>query len=131
LHTNIASLEIFVAITSLVLGASHIFRASDWAAAYRRLHDLGRTGAFINGGLHLIVGAILISFLRSLAWPHAVLMVFGFLLVLKGTVCFLAPDLALRSMLRGGSRPRSFQFAGVLLLAISGWACYCAWHTYI
>jgi hypothetical protein len=129
LQTNTASLEIFVAITSLIVGASHILRSSDWAAAYRQLHDLGRTGTFINGGIHLIFGATIVSVLRFSAWPHAVLTVFGFLLVLKGTACFLAPDLALRSMQRGGSSPCTFQFAGILLLALSGWACYCAWHT--
>jgi hypothetical protein len=128
LQINVTSLEIFVAITSLIIGASHILRASDWAIAYRQLHDLRRTGAFINGGMHLISGAMIVSVLRFSAWPHAVLTVFGCLLVLKGTACFLVPDLALRSMQRGGSNPCSFQIAGVLLLAISGWACYCAWH---
>jgi hypothetical protein len=121
-------IEIFLAISTYVIGASHLFRSDDWAAAYGRLHDLGRPAAFINGGLHLAAGAAIIAALQTLAWPDIVLTVFGCLLVVKGTVCFLAPDLALKSMRHGAEHPRGFKFGGLLLIAVGAWASYCAWQ---
>jgi hypothetical protein len=53
---------------------------------------------------------------------------FGWLLVVKAVVCFLAPERALRSMERGGNAPLGFVVAGLVLLAIGGWACYCLWR---
>jgi hypothetical protein len=53
-----------------------------------------------------------------------VLTALGWLLVAKGAVCFLAPDIALRSMERGGHSPRGFVAAGLLLLVVAGWACF-------
>ena len=122
------AVEWFVAITSLVAGASHLLRPGDWAAAYRQLHGCGRPGAFVNGGLTLAVGALIVAGHLSWAWPGAVLTVFGCLLLGKGLVCLLAPDQALRSMERGGNSPRGFVVGGLVLLAVGGWACYCLWR---
>jgi hypothetical protein len=121
------SIEWFVAVTALIVGASHLLRPKDWAETFRQLHDCGRPGAFINGTLTLIPGAALVATHRSWEWPGAVLTGFGWLLVSKGVVCLLAPDLALRSMARGASSPRGFIVGGVLLLAIGVWGCYCLW----
>lgn len=122
------AVEWFVAVTSLVVGASHLLRPADWSEAYRRLHDCGRAGAFVNGGLSLVAGTVIVAGHGAWAWPGGVLTGFGWLLVAKGVVCFLAPDKALRSMERGGRSPRGFVVGGALLLAIGGWACYCVWQ---
>ena len=122
------AVESFVAITSLVVGASHLLRPGDWAEAFRQLHRCGRPGAFANGGLSLVPGAALVAGHGSWAWPGAVLTAFGWLLIGKAAVCFLAPDKALRSMGRGGRSPRGFVAAGLLLLAVAGWTCYCLWR---
>jgi hypothetical protein len=122
------AVEWFVAITSLVAGMSHLLRPDDWAEAYRQLHHLGRPGAFVNGALHLVPGALLFAGHPSWEWPRSVLTGFGWLLVAKAVVCFLAPELALRSMERGGHSPRGFVSAGAVLLAVGGWACYCLWR---
>jgi hypothetical protein len=119
------AVEWFIAVTAFVIGASHLLRPGDWAEAFRRLHDCGRAGAFVNGGLSLVPGAAIVAGHGSWAWPGAVLTGFGWLLVAKGLACFLAPDNALRSMARGGSSPRGFVVAGALLLVIAGWAGYC------
>jgi hypothetical protein len=119
------AVEWFVAITSLIIGASHLLRSGDWAEVYRQLHSCGRPGAFANGGLSLAVGAVIVAGHGSWAWPGAVLTAFGWLSVAKGLVCFLAPDRMLRSMEWAGRSPRGFQGAGILLLAVGAWACYC------
>lgn len=120
--------EVFVAITSIVVGASHVFRPGDWADAYRQLCRCGPPGAFFNGMLHLVPGALLVGGHPSWTWPGSVLTGLGWLLVAKAAVCFLAPEWALMSMDRGGRAPRVFAFAGVVLFAIGGWACYCLWN---
>ena len=120
--------EWFVAVSSLVISASHLLRPADWAEAYRRLHQLGAPGAFVNGGLYLLPGAAIVGAHPSWAWPGAVLTGLGWLLVAKAALCFLAPGLALRSMAHGGRSPGSFVGASVLLLAVGAWACYCLWR---
>jgi hypothetical protein len=121
------AVEGFVAVTAVVVGASHLLRPGDWAEAFRQLHRCGRPGAFVNGALSLAPGAAVVAGHPSWAWPGAVLTGFGWLLVAKGLVCFLVPDAALRSMARGADSPRGFALAGVLCLAVGGWACYCLW----
>jgi hypothetical protein len=123
-----SAIEWFIAVTSTVIGFSHLLRPGDWAEAYRQLHSCGRPGAFVNGALHLVPGAAVVAGHASWAWPGAVLTAFGWLLSAKSAVCFLAPDLALRSMERGSRSPRGFIVAGLLLLALAGWTCYCVWH---
>jgi hypothetical protein len=122
------AVEWFVAVTAVVVGASHLLRPGDWTETYRQLHRLGRPGAFVNGALHLVPGAAVVAGHGSWAWPGAVLTALGWLLVAKSAVCFLAPDKALRSMGRGGDSPRGFVAAGLLLLALAGWACYCLYR---
>lgn len=119
--------EVFIAITSLVVGASHYFRPREWADAYRQLSRCGLPGAFFNGMLHLMPGAFLVAGHASWSWPGTLITGLGWLLVAKSAVCFLAPEWALISMERGGRSPRGFVFAGLMLLAIAGWACYCLW----
>jgi hypothetical protein len=120
--------EWFVAITSLAVGASHVLRSRDWADAYRQLHALGRPGAFVNGGLSLAVGAAVTAGHGSWEWPGAVITALGWLCVVKGVTCLLAPRLALRSMERGSQSPRGFVAAGAVMMALGGWALYCLWR---
>jgi hypothetical protein len=117
--------EWFVAITAGVVGLSHLLRPGDWAEAYRQLHRCGRPGAFVNGGLSLATGAAVVAGHGSWAWPGAVLTALGWLMVAKAAGSFLAPDRALRSMERGSRSPRGFVVAGLLSLAVAGWAFYC------
>ena len=122
------AVEWYVAVTALAVGASHLLRPRDWADAFRQLHRCGRAGAFANGLASLIPGAAVVAGHGSWAWPGAVVTGLGWLMVAKGTVCLLAPDRALRSMARGGDSPRGFVAAGVALLAVGAWACYCLWR---
>jgi hypothetical protein len=122
------AVEWFVAVSALAVGASHLLRPHDWAETFRQLHRCGRPGAFANGALSLAPGAMIVAGHGSWSWPGAVLTGFGWLLVAKGLVCLLAPDKALRSMSHGASAPRGFVVAGLLALALGGWACYCLVH---
>lgn len=123
------AIEMFLAVTGAIVGISHVLRPADWAEAFNQLHRCGRPGAFANGWLSLAIGGIVVAGHSTWTWPAVVLTVFGWLMVLKGAGCFLAPDQALRSMARGASSPKSFVPAGVLLLLVAGWACYCLQQT--
>jgi hypothetical protein len=120
------AIEWFVALTSLTIGASHIVRADAWVEVFGLLHRNGRPGAFVNGALSLVTGAAVVAGHGAWSWPGGVLTAFGWLLVVKGVSCFLAPDLALRSMARAPSRA-GFVVAGVMLLMVGVWAGYCLW----
>jgi hypothetical protein len=116
-----------VAVTSAVVGLSHLLRSGDWAEAFRQLHRCGRPGAFANGALSLVPGAAVVAAHGSWAWPGAVLTAFGWLLIAKAAVCFLARDKG--APVDGAGQPLAAGFvaAGLLLLAVAGWACYCLW----
>src|SRR5690242_4531236 len=47
----VRAVEAFLAVTSLVLGASHVARPADWVEVFGRLHRAGRPGAFANGAM--------------------------------------------------------------------------------
>ena len=122
------AVEWYLAITTLIVGASHLLRSGDWAEAYRQLHACGHSGAFVNGGLSLVSGAVIVAGHGSWAWPGAVLTGLGWLLVGKGLISLVAPEKAMQSMARGGESPRGFVAGGLALLAVGGWACYCLWR---
>jgi hypothetical protein len=121
------AIEGFVALTSLIVGLSHIVWAEAWVDVFGRLHRAGRPGAFFNGALSLVPGAAIVAGHGAWSWPGGVLTGFGWLLVAKGATCFLAPDIALQSMGRAPSRA-GFAAGGVVLLAVAAWAGYCLWR---
>ena len=121
------AIEWYVAISFLIVGLSHIIRPTDWAVAYQGWSQLGRSGAFVNGILHLIPGAMILAAHRTMTFPSVVMTGLGGLLVTKAAICLLAPDITLRSMERGGQSPHGFIIGGIALLLVSGWACFCLW----
>src|SRR5262245_48232898 len=103
-----SAVEWFLAVTSVVVGLSHVAQREAWAETYARLHRAGRPGAFVNGAISLVPGAVVTVAHPSWTWPFGVLTAFGWLMTAKGAICFLAPDKALRSMAHGARSPRSF-----------------------
>jgi hypothetical protein len=118
------AIEGFVAVTSLIIGMSHIVRARDWCEFFRQLHALGHTEAFINGGLNLFTGAFIVAGHPVWTGPGIVITVFGWMLIAKTANCFLLPQNALRPMERGSQSPRNFVIAGVVTLSIGGWSLF-------
>jgi hypothetical protein len=120
--------EWFALVTCLVVGLSHLMQPQAWAEAFAALHRLGKPGAFTNGGLSLLPGAVFVTTHPVWSGPAMVLTLLGWLLVLKGAVCFLAPELALRGMGRAGAgKGREFTGGGLLLLAVAGVLGYVLW----
>lgn len=124
--SNEQAVEIGIALSSTIVGVSHIARPSDWAEVFKRLHGLGTAGAFVNGGLCLLPATAIVACHHSVTFPEVIITVFGLLLGIKATTCFLLPNLALRSMKRGADNPSGFAKAGVVALLLAGWSAYCA-----
>ena len=117
-----------MAVAAVAVGLSHLLRPGHWAEAFRQLHRCGRPGAFVNGGLSLTPGAVIVAGHGSWAWPGAVLTGFGWLLVAKGRIRPSPWTRRCGSMARGAGSPCGSVVAGVLSLAVGGWAGYCLWH---
>jgi hypothetical protein len=115
-------------VTCLVVGLSHLLQRRAWADVFAELARLRRPGAFANGGLSLVPGAVIVAVHPIWSGPAVVLTVLGWLMVVKGAIYFLAPGLALRSMARAGAGTgREFVVGGVLLLTVDGVLGYALW----
>jgi len=122
------AVERFALLTCLIMGLSHLLQPRAWVETYAGLHRLGKPGAFINGGLCLMPGALFVAAHPVWSGPAVVLTIFGCLLLLKAVICFLVPDIALRSMAKGAAGTgREFIAGGLILLAFAGVVGYALW----
>ena len=115
------AIQLFAAISFLVIGLSHLAQPKAWVAFYQALAARGTAGVFLEGFLLLNFGAIIVAFHNVWHGPALVLTVIGWAQVLKGLGRFLAPQVALRVM-QGASLERAWYFraGGVVALLLSG-----------
>jgi uncharacterized protein YjeT (DUF2065 family) len=118
------SVEKLTALFFLVTGLSHIFQPRVWVKFFIMLREKQEVGSLLNGLLHFPLGAFIVAFHN--VWPPAIGMptivtVFGWSLLIKGTLYFICPRLGVR-MLSTVSMERSWQFvvAGVMSMAVGG-----------
>ena len=115
------AVELFAAVSFLIIGLSHAIQPRAWVAFFQALAARGAPGAFFEGFLLLNFGAIIVAFHNVWEGPALVLTLVGWAQVFKGAVRFLAPGLALRIMARASpERAWHFQVAGVFSLILSG-----------
>jgi len=112
--------EIFAAVQCMVIGLSHVFRPRDWVDFFIWLRGKGSAGVFVNGFLSLGFGSVIVAFHNVWDGLPTVLTVFGWAQVLKGLICFVFPQIGMRSLERvSPDRAREFVVAGVALLSLS------------
>lgn len=115
------AIQVFAAISFLVIGLSHLGQPKGWVAFYQALAARGTPGVFLEGFLLLNFGAIIVAFHNVWHGPALVLTLVGWAQVLKGLGRFLAPQVALRVMQRATlERAWYFQIGGVVALILSG-----------
>lgn len=115
------SVQVFAAVTLLVIGLSHLFRPRAWVTYYQVLAAQGTAGAFLEGFLCLTFGGIIVGFHNVWHGPALVLTLLGWAQVLKGLGRFVAPELAVRVMARASfDRAWFFRVGGVFALLLSG-----------
>lgn len=114
------ALEIFAAVQLTIIGLSHIVFHRAWAEFFVWLTAHGRAGAFANGFMSLALGSMVVAFHQVWTGLPLVLTIVGVLSLAKAALCFLRPDVALRSMARvTPERSREFIGAGVVALMIA------------
>jgi len=112
--------ELFAAINCIVIGLSHLVQPRVWVDFFIRLRSMGRAGVFVNGFLSLWFGSIIVAFHNVWHGWAIVLTVLGWAQVLKGLLCFVAPQLNM-SMLNRVSHERAWHFrVGGVVLAVVG-----------
>ena len=115
------AIQVFAAISFLVIGLSHLGQPKSWVAFYQTLAAWGTVGVFIEGFLLLNFGAIIVAFHNVWEGPALVLTLIGWSQVLKGLMRFVAPQVGLRVMQRiTPERAWYFQVGGVVALLLSG-----------
>jgi hypothetical protein len=122
------SVDVLAAILFGVLGLSHILQPRAWAEFFILLRGKGEAGAFVDGFLNLPLGGVIVGFHDTWSGIPLVLTLVGWALLIKGTIRFCAPKLALRIMARVSlERSWEFQVAGAGLVALAsllGYAVY-------
>ena len=115
------AIQVFAAISFLVIGLSHFAHPRFWVAFFQALAAKGIPGVYLEGFLLLNFGAIIVAFHNVWHGPATVLTVIGWTQVLKGAGRFLAPHIGLRIMQRmNDERAWYFRVAGVFALLLSG-----------
>jgi hypothetical protein len=115
------SIELFVAIQTLVIAVSHIVQPRVWVDFFVWLRGKGHAGVFANGFLSLWFGAAIVAFHQVWSGLGLVVTLLGCAQVLKGSVAFVLPQVAMRGLARvSAERSHECVIGGVGLLALSG-----------
>ena len=115
------AIQLFGAVSLLVIGLSHRLQPKAWVAWFQALAAQGTVGAFTDGFLCLSFGGIIVGFHNVWRGPEIVLTLVGWAQVVKALVRFLAPQLTVRVMQKASlERAWLFQAGGVFALALSG-----------
>ena len=113
------NIQMFAAISFLVIGLSHLLQPYVWVAFFTWVREKGRAGMFVEGFLSLTFGALVVAFHNVWSGLPIVLTLVG-CQVLKSLMRFVAPQLSLRVYRRvSPERAWEFRVAGVFALALS------------
>jgi hypothetical protein len=119
------AVEVFAVIQLVIIGVSHVVFHREWARFFIWLRERGLTVAFANGFTSLAFGSVVVAFHPVWSGIPLALTVFGVLNLVKAAVCFLFPEVALRSMQRVSlERSREFVVAGVVSLVVATVTAY-------
>lgn len=123
------AIEVFAAISFLIIGLSHVFQHRAWADFFILLHRQGRPGVFANGFLSLFTGTLIVGFHNVWSGIPVILTLLGWGFVLKSIVTFVFPDWGLRSIGRvRQDNSRMFIVPGVIMIVVAVALGYSLWR---
>ncbi len=96
--THLYAIEFFVAVNLLVVGISHFLQPGIWIAFFAYLYEQKNAGNIINALIALGFGSFITAFHWVWVWPKALITLYGLLLVLKGFVYLIYPQIGLASI---------------------------------
>jgi uncharacterized protein YjeT (DUF2065 family) len=124
----VTGIERLTALGLVITGLSHIAAPRAWARFFIDMREKGETGGFLNAYVHIPLGLLIVAFHPVWSGPGLVVTLIGWALTLKGTLYFLWPALALRSMAHiSEENAGRFRVAGVVALllgALIGWIAF-------
>lgn len=119
------AVELYALVHFTVIGLSHLLQPAAWVRFFQVLCAHGTTGAFANGFLSLTFGSVVVALHNVWEGGAIVLTLVGWAQIVKASVNFFAPEVALRSMSRVSlERLWEFQVAGAAFLLIAGWLAF-------
>ena len=122
------AIQKLTALLYLITGLSHLIQPKVWIRLFIALRQQQEVGAFLNAYMHLPLGALIVTFHDVWSGPALLVTLIGWALTLKGTLYFLAPQIAIRSMARV-SLDRTWEFRAAGIVGI-GLAAAVAWIAY-
>ena len=118
-------IERLAALAFIITGLSHIAAPRVWARFFIGMRERGEVGGFLNAYVHIPLGLLILAFHPVWRGPGLIVTLIGCALTLKGTLYFLWPALALRSMAHVSEAGAwKFRVAGVPAVALGlliGW----------
>lgn len=115
-------IERLTAIAFIVTGLSHITAPREWARFFIAIRDRSAVPGFVNAYVHAPLGLLILGFHWVWTWPGIVVTLSGCALTLKGTINFIWPRFAKRSLARvSEKRAWQFRIPGVVLLILGLW----------
>jgi hypothetical protein len=124
------AVQLYAAISFLVIGLSHLVQPNAWVAFYQALAARGIPGVFLEGFLSLSFGGLIVGFHNVWRGPAVVLTLIGWGQVLKCAGRFVAPQVGLRMMQRmSPERAWYFQAGGALALVLSAFLWWLRFRT--
>jgi len=120
-----AGIERLAALVFIITGLSHVAAPKAWARFFIDMREKGEIAGFLNAFVHIPLGLLILAFHPVWSGPGLLVTLIGCALTLKGTIYFLWPALALRSLAHVSEESAwKFRVAGVpavLLGMFIGW----------
>ena len=120
-----AGIERLAALAFVITGLSHIAAPRAWARFFIAMREQGEVAGLLNAYLHIPLGLLILAFHPVWSGPGLLVTLIGCALTLKGTLYFLWPALAVRSLAHvSEERAGRFRVAGLFGLALGlvvGW----------
>lgn len=124
----VVGIERLTALAFIVTGLSHIAAPHAWTRFFIEMRDKSAVPGFFNAYLHIPLGLLIVAFHPVWSGPGLLVTLTGWALVVKGTLYFLWPQLALRSMAHvSEERAGQFRIAGIAGLGLglaAGWVSF-------
>ena len=122
------AIERLTAIAFIVTGLSHLTAPGAWARFFIRMREQGEEGGLLNAYVSLPLGLLIVGFHPVWSGSGLLVTLIGWALTFKGTLYFIWPGLARRSLAHvREDRTSGFRIAGVFALLLGGVIGWIAW----
>lgn len=113
------AVERIAALSFILIGLSHLAAPAAWAELFAAWRAEGRTGGLKNGLLNAPFALLIPGFHQLYAWPHILITITGWLLLIKTATHLLTPAWSIHNQARVDTgEPWRYRVAGLFALAL-------------